>query len=118
MTKLKERTAQKQPIGLYKLVGGQKNGELSSEIIKRFLAHNVLDLKTRETILKWEKELEFWEEYSKIYYHLEDTKPYYDLAKSIERFIEPKAGDIWLDAGCGPATVSYTHLTLPTKRIV
>ena len=106
MTKLKERTAQKQPIGLYKLVGGQKIGELSSEIIKRFLAHNVLDSKTRETILKWEKELEFWEEYSKIYYHLEDTKPYYDLTKSIERFIEPKAGDIWLDVGCGPAKMS------------
>lgn len=103
--RVKEKIKQKKTIGLYELIGPQ-NGELTSKKIENFLAQNNLDLKTRERVLEWKKELEFWEEYSRIYYHLEDTKPYYDLAESIEEFINPRAGEIWLDAGCGPAKMS------------
>ena len=103
--RVKEKIKQKKPIGLYKLIGPQ-NGELTSKKIENFLAQTALDLKTRERALEWKEELKFWEEYAEIYYHLEDTKPYYDLARSIEELIKPRARDIWLDAGCGPAKMS------------
>ena len=104
--KIKERVKEGKPAGLYRLIGGKKNGELTSEKIEKFLTKNILDLRTRKRASEWKKELEFWEEYGRIYYHLEDAKPYYDLARSIEEFIEPRAKDIWLDAGCGPAKMS------------
>jgi len=93
-------------IGLYELIGGKKSGELTSKKIEKFLAQNTLDLKTRERALEWKKELKFWEEYAEIYYHLEDTKPYYDLARSIKELVGPRDKDIWLDVGCGPAKMS------------
>jgi len=105
-TKTKERTKERKVTGLYELIGGSKNGELSSGKVEGFLTQNILDLKTRERILLWKKELEFWEEYARIYRNLEKASPYYRLGKTIEWFIEPKAGDVCLDVGCGPAKMS------------
>lgn len=93
-------------IGLYELISGKKSGELTSKKIEKFLAQDTLDLKTRKRALEWKKELKFWEEYAEIYYHLEDTKPYYDLARSIKELVGPRDKDIWLDVGCGPAKMS------------
>lgn len=53
-----------------------------------------------------EKELEFWEEYSRIYFNLEKANPYSQLSKTIEEFIEPKKGDVCLDVGIGPGKMS------------
>lgn len=52
-----------------------------------------------------EKEISFWSKYSKFYPHLEDARPYYKLVDTIESFINPKQGETWLDAGCGPGTM-------------
>lgn len=94
-------------VGLYKLIGGERNGELTSKDVERFLLENQkIDPETRERLIRWKKELEFWQEYSRIYYYLEESRPYYNLARSIEEFIEPNKGDIWLDVGCGPAKMS------------
>lgn len=37
---------------------------------------------------------------------MEDTGFYQELYNTIERFVEPKPNEIWLDAGCGPAKMS------------
>ena len=44
-------------------------------------------------------------------------KFYNTLTKKKEEFVPLKEGKISMYV-CGPTAVSYTHLTLPTKRIV
>ena len=44
----KETIKQKEPIGLYKLIVGSQNNELSSKVIENFLDQNILDLKTKK----------------------------------------------------------------------
>lgn len=61
----------------------------------------------KKLLVSWEKEFEFWKEYAQIYRNLEKARPYYNLLKVIGEFLDPKEGEIWLDAGCGPAKVSY-----------
>ena len=52
-------------VGLYKLIGRSKNREISSKAIEDFLAKNPdLDLKTRERLLRWENEFEFWQKFN------------------------------------------------------
>ena len=115
--KVKETIKQKEPIGLYELIGGSQNSELSSKVIENFLDQNILDLKTRKRLLTWKKELEFWEEYAKIYYNLEKARPYYHLSKTIEEFIDPKLGDICLDVGCGHLKMSQIIWEKSERRI-
>jgi ubiquinone/menaquinone biosynthesis C-methylase UbiE len=103
--------------GLYEVIGGAKNGELTSEDIRRFLNRNDLDLKTRERFEKWEDELKFWEEYARIYFNLEKARPYYHLSRAIESLIEPKPGDIWLDVGCGPCKMSQLIWKKSRERV-
>jgi len=97
----------KNKVGLYGLIrDGIRNEELTSEDIEDFLNRDELDLETRERLARWKEELRFWEEYAEIYFNLEKARPYYNLSRTIEKLIEPKRGDIWLDIGCGPAKMS------------
>lgn len=64
-----------------------------------------------------QKEIEFWEEYAKIYFNLEKARAYRRLANTIEEFIEPNEGDIWLDVGCGPAKMSELIWNKSEKRV-
>jgi ubiquinone/menaquinone biosynthesis C-methylase UbiE len=93
-------------MGLYSLIGGKKNGELTSSKIEEVLRNNFLIKKDRERVIEWKKELEFWEEYSKIYFNLEKANPYSRLSKTIEELIDPKEGDVCLDVGIGPGKMS------------
>lgn len=91
--------------GLYELIRGAA-GELSSDSIAVFLSHNDCDSTTAQRLMKWKEELEFWEEYGRIYFNLEKARPYNNLTNCIERHIEPKEGEVWFDVGCGPLTIS------------
>lgn len=103
--------------GLYELVGGSENGEVNSRVVEDFLTRNTLDPETRERLLTWKEELKFWEEYAEIYYHMEDTGFYDELVETIKGFIEPKEGDVWLDAGCGPAKMSQLIWEKSKKKV-
>ena len=93
-------------VGLYQLIGGAKNGDLTSQDILKAIKPE-MSLEDRERLLAWAKDLgELWEPYAEIYFNLEKARPYHNLAKSIERFINPQKGDIWLDVACGPAKMS------------
>lgn len=48
--KIEERLRKRKTVGLYKLVGGSKNGELSSERVGDFLARNILEQEIRERL--------------------------------------------------------------------
>lgn len=52
------------------------------------------------------EEKSFWKEYSRIYKNLEKSWPYRTLTRAIREFLNPKQGETWLDAGCGPAKMS------------
>ena len=93
-------------IGLYDLIEGSKKGELTSSKVGDFLIGKKLGKKNKRRVLKWAKELEFWEEYANIYINLEKASPYRHLSKVIEGFVESKNGDVCLDIGCGPAKMS------------
>lgn len=90
-------------LGLYELVGEQ---EISSKKVAEFIKKSKLKPDAEIRVLNWQKELEFWEEYARIYFNLEKAGPYRYLAKKFEDFLEPQKGDIWLDIGCGPAKMS------------
>ena len=92
-------------VGLYEMVGGAKIGDLTSRDILNAIKPE-MPLEDQERLLAWTKEFKFWEEYAKIYYHMEDTGFYTELAETMREFMEPKEGEIWLDAGCGPANMS------------
>jgi len=62
-------------IGLYNLIEGSKKGELTSSKIEDFLIGKKLGKKNKQRVLKWAKELEFWEEYANIYINLEKASP-------------------------------------------
>ena len=82
--------------------------EVDAAKVSVYLSHKgaSLPLRTRERLVRWAKELSFWEEYSRIYRNLEKARPYSQLREAIRDFIKPKSGDVWLDAGCGPAQMS------------
>lgn len=108
-------------IGLYDLIEGSKKGELTSKKIEDFLTTEKVNKKNKQRILKWAKELEFWEEYAKIYINLEKANPYQHLSKVIEDLIEPREGDVCLDMGCGPAKMSqiiWKKSKERTKKII
>jgi ubiquinone/menaquinone biosynthesis C-methylase UbiE len=57
--------------------------------------------------LRWtqEKEKQFWASYARVYPYLERSRPYQKLLQAIKDWIEPRAGERWLDVGSGPGTV-------------
>ncbi len=70
-----------------------------------------------ERLKQWEEETAFWEEYAKIYCNLEKARPYYFLTRTISNLIEPKKGEVWLDAGCGPAKISQLIWKKSEKKL-
>ena len=93
-------------VGLSKLIGEAENGELNSRIIEDFLARNTLDPETRERLLLWRDEFKFWERQVGLYCHMERGFHSRRLVKAMRDLAEPKPGEVWLDAGCGPAKMS------------
>ena len=93
-------------VGLYELIGGAENGEVSSEVIGDFLARNILEPEIRERLLLWISEFEFWEDQTPNYPLVERAKYHRDLVSAMGNFIEPRPREMWGDFGCGPATMS------------
>lgn len=94
------------PVGLYQMIGGVKNGDLTSQNILNAIKPE-MPLEDRERLLAWAKDLgELWEPYAEIYSNLEKAWPYRNLSESIERLTTPRKGDVWLDVACGPAKMS------------
>jgi len=52
--------------GLYELIGNP-GSELSAAGIEAFLSQNACDSATTKRLMAWKEELEFWEEYGRIY---------------------------------------------------
>lgn len=109
-------TTKSEKIGLYELIGKAKNGDLTSRDILEAIKPE-MPQEVQERLLAWAKEFRFWEEYAKIYHHMEDTGFYKELSKTIFELIEPKRGEVWLDAGCGPAKMSKLILEKSKKEI-
>lgn len=108
-------------MGLYQLIGGSRNQELTAAKIKLLLEKRHFTDQEKKRLIAWVRELEFWEEYAEIYYHLEDTRPYFRLAQTIYELIAPSRDEIWLDAGCGPAKMSeliWRKSRQQVKRII
>jgi ubiquinone/menaquinone biosynthesis C-methylase UbiE len=94
-------------LGLYQLVSSYLGqAELTPESILAFIASSQPDDDMRSRLLSWIEEMQFWEEYARIYRNLEKARPYAGLAKVFEQLVEPQPGDVWLDVGCGPAKMS------------
>lgn len=91
---------------MYQLIGGAKNGELTSKTIANFLNRNDLDEEVRKRLLIWKDEFEFWESQTPDYPLVERAKYHRDLVKAMRDFIDPKPGEKWGDFGCGPAIMS------------
>lgn len=53
----------------------------------------------------WDKEAKFWNNYGKIYIHLEAATPYKRMLEDISSIISKRDYQTWLDAGCGPGTM-------------
>lgn len=53
----------------------------------------------------WAKEKKCWNDYGKIYRHLEAATPYKQMLKDIAEVVSQKDYKVWLDAGCGPGTM-------------
>lgn len=53
----------------------------------------------------WKKEASFWNNYGKIYRHLEAATPYKRMLDDIRVIIKNKNKLDWLDIGCGPGTM-------------
>lgn len=63
-------------------------------------------LEDRRTYIQWNEEVKFWREYGEVYQSLEKSGPYRALKRAILELIEPTQNSIWLDAGCGPISMS------------
>lgn len=109
-------TTKSEKVGLYALIDKAKNGDLTSQDILEAIKPE-MPKEVQERLLIWAKEFKFWEEYAKIYHHMEDTGFYEELARTIFEFIEPKEGGVWLDAGCGPAKMSKLILEKSRGKI-
>jgi len=91
--------------GFYELIGNARNRDLTSQDILKAIKPET-PKEDKERLLAWAKEFKFWEGYAKIYWHMEDSGFYEQLAETIRWFLEPNEGEVWLDAGCGPARMS------------
>ncbi len=81
---------------------------LSTESIEEWLEANENGLSpfTRGRIRSWGQELAFWRDYARIYKNLEKARPYHNLTTTVAGLIQPKANEVWLDVGCGPAKMA------------
>jgi ubiquinone/menaquinone biosynthesis C-methylase UbiE len=105
-------------IGLYQLIGGSKNGAVTSKTIEGFLAKNPdIDTETYSRLLAWRDEFRFWEKNAELLPYGEQGLPYRDIMKTIRRFADPGPGQIWLDAGCGAAKMSELIWESSGKRL-
>ncbi len=94
-----------EPKGLYELIGKDGNGDLNSGNILDDIDPKI-SMEDKLRILAWREELRFWEEYGQVYKNLEKARPYSNLAKAFQKFLDPKPGEAWLDVGCGPLRIS------------
>ena len=95
------------PISLYKFFSELTNDpEINSEKIRCVLEKNSLSPRTKARLEDWLREIEFWEEYARIYRNLEKARPYRSLSKTFKQLVSPRPDDVWLDLGCGPAGMS------------
>ena len=102
---------------LYELVDSKtRQGDISSRDILACVRPDQR-LEDQRRLLLWAKEFKFWEDYAKIYFHMEDTGFYADLIETIRALLEPKEGEIWLDAGCGPASMSQLVWEKSDKKL-
>jgi len=99
-------------VGLFTLIGGVRGGEVNSGVIADFLTKNPnLDSGIQERLLAWKSELEFWEKYN-AFMGTSYGRPYIEgalyqeLKGKIAQFINPRRGEVWLDAGCGRLSMS------------
>ena len=60
----------------------------------------------RRSYSQWNEEVKFWREYGQVYQSLEKSGPYRALKSTILDLIQPASNSIWLDAGCGPVSMS------------
>lgn len=99
-------------IGLYRLICGDKNEDLTPDIIEKFIVRNPnTNEATRKRLLLWLKESQYWHSYAEIvskkykttYYN---SPTYQSMIQAIDQFISPRQGDVWLDAGCGALQMS------------
>ncbi|MCM8823411.1 MAG: hypothetical protein NC822_01900 [Candidatus Omnitrophica bacterium] len=93
--------------GLYELIRKySRDEELNAKVIDFCLSSNNIVGEDRQRLLRMREELKFWEEYGDIYSNLEKASVYKNLLRVFEDFCFPKAGDVWLDVGCGPLNIS------------
>ena len=94
-------------VGLRKVLGVAEEAQVDPGLIEEFLARNPsLDGDIRERLLSWKGELEFWgkwdgfmiTKYGRPYM---EGALYQDLKAKTQQLIDPREGDVWLDAGCG-----------------
>ena len=99
------RTKARKTAGLYQLIGGANNGDITSgDILARIFPR--MARQNQQRLHDWAEELRFWEEYGEIYINLEKARPYTNLSRTLEKLFLPKSGDVWLDVGCGPLRMS------------
>jgi ubiquinone/menaquinone biosynthesis C-methylase UbiE len=65
-----------------------------------------IHLQDQRTYSQWNEEVRFWREYGDIYESLQKSGPYRALRRTVLELIEPTPNSIWLDAGCGPISMS------------
>lgn len=92
-------------IGLYKLVKPQ-GGEISYHDIITFLETEKIDRETGGRLAAWAEQFKFWEESRALYPYMEVGAPFRKHSGLMRQAIDPKPGQVWLDAGCGPAKMS------------
>jgi ubiquinone/menaquinone biosynthesis C-methylase UbiE len=92
-------------VGLFKLVNPQ-NGDLDHKAILNFLDNPNLDQDTRERVEAWANEFKFWNDSRALYPYMEIGAPFRVLAKTMRDRFNLGDGQVWLDAGCGPARMS------------
>lgn len=56
-------------------------------------------------VVFWQTESKFWNNYGKIYRHLEASTPYKKMLADIAAIVSKRDFARWLDAGCGPGTM-------------
>lgn len=58
-----------------------------------------------DDVVFWQNEAKFWNNYGKIYRHLEASTPYKNMLSDIAKIVAQHSFAKWLDAGCGPGTM-------------
>jgi len=91
--------------GLYRLINPQ-GGEISYQDILNFLKAPDIDPETKKRVSLWAEEFKFWNESRELYPYFEVGAPFRKHSALMRQMINPGFGQVWLDAGCGPAKMS------------